>query len=351
VLAEAGIFRMLVPRSIGGGEADLGTFARVIEALGTADGSVAWCVSQNAGSATIAAFLLPEISREIFGPPTAIMSQGVSQNTRSVCVAGGYRATGRWSFGSGSHHAVWLNAVGPVYESDGSPRRTKDGAHEHRAMLFPASEATFHDTWKVSGLRGTGSDTYAVEDLVIPEGRTVPSRRDPHRREPGPLYSFSNALIIATDFASCALGIARGALDAFETLASEKQPRAHASLLRDNPIEQARVARAEATLRSARAFLHESVGAAWDTAVRGDPPTLENKVLLRLAAVSAIHRAAEVTGTAYHAAGATAIFESNPFERRFRDVNAVTQQFQASDVHWPATGRYFLGLEPTATSL
>jgi alkylation response protein AidB-like acyl-CoA dehydrogenase len=349
-LAEGGIFRMLVPRSVGGGEAEPATFAQVVETIGAADGSTAWCVSQGAVSATIAAFLPPDVAREIFGQPGAIMAQGVAQRPRAIAVPGGFRVTGEWSFGSGCRHATWLNAVSPVYLEDGTPRRLADGAHEGRAMLFPAAEAEIRDTWKVSGLRGTGSDTYAIEALFIPEERTVPQPRDGHRREPGPLYSFSTGLLFATGFASVALGIARGALDAYEALAGAKQPRAHATVLRESPLEQARVARAEATLRSARAFLHESIAAAWETAARGDELPVEQKVLLRLAATSAIRQAGEVTDTAYHAAGATAVFESNPFERRFRDANAVTQQFQGSEVHFPATGRYFLGLEPTATS-
>jgi len=349
-MAEAGIFRMLVPRSVGGGEVDIATFSRVVETIGAADGSTAWCVSQGSVSATVAAFLAPEVALEIFGQPSAIMAQGVAQRPRAIAAPRGYRVTGEWSFGSGCRHATWLNAGSPVYREDGTPVTRPGGGQESRVMLFPAAQAEMRDTWHVSGLRGTGSDTYAVRDLFIPEERTVSHAREGQRRELGPLYSFSTGLLFATGFASVALGIGRGALDAFKGLASAKQPRAHATLLRDNPIEQARVAQAEAALRSARAFLHESIAAAWETAACGDEPTVEQKVLLRLAATSAIRRAGAVTDTVYHAAGATAVFESNPFERRFRDANAVTQQFQGSEVHFPATGRFFLGLEPAAAS-
>jgi alkylation response protein AidB-like acyl-CoA dehydrogenase len=349
-MAEAGIFRMLVPRSLGGGEVDVATFSRVVETIGAADGSTAWCVSQGSVSATVAAFLAPGVARELFGKPTAIMAQGVAHGPRAMVAPGGFQVSGEWSFGSGCRHATWLNAGSPVYEADGAPRRGPGGGQETRVMLFPADQAEIRDTWQVSGLRGTGSDTYAVRDLFIPEARTVSYAREAQRREPGPLYTFSTGLLFATGFASVALGIARGALDAFEALANEKQPRAHATLMRENPLEQARVAQAEAALRSARAFLDEAIGAAWETASRGDQASTEQKVLLRLAATSAIRRAGEVTDAAYHAAGATAVFESNRFERRFRDANAVTQQFQGSEVHFPAMGRHFLGLGPAASS-
>ena len=312
-LAGAGIFRMLVPRSIGGGEVDLATFAQVTQAIAQADGSAGWCISQAAVSATIAAFLPPGTAREIFGAPDAIMAQGVARGTRAVAIAGGFRVSGVWSFGSGCHHATWLNAVGPVYEADGSPQGDERGAHESRAMLFPAAQAEIRDTWHVSGLRGTGSDTYAVRDLFIPVERTVPSPRDRYRHEPGPLYTFTTGLLFATGFAGVALGIARGALDAFIGLAQGKQPRGDATVLRENPVAQARVAQAEAAWRGARAFLHEAIAGAWEQAARGDAPALERRALLRLAATNAIRRAAEVTDVAYHGAGATANFESNPF--------------------------------------
>src|SRR3954454_3096557 len=148
-LADAGIFRMLVPRLVGGGEVDLATFAQVTQTIAQADGSAGWCVSQAAVSATIAGFLAPEVAREIFGDRRAIMAQGVAQRPRATVVPGGFRVSGEWSFGSGCHHATWLNAVSPVYQPDGSPLRREDGSQESRAMLFPAEQAEIRETWHV----------------------------------------------------------------------------------------------------------------------------------------------------------------------------------------------------------
>src|SRR5207249_932094 len=109
------------------------------------------------------------------------------------------------------------------------------------------------------------------------------------------------------------------------------------------------VARAEAQLRAARAFLFEATHEAWETVSRDEMLTLKQRAIFRLAATGGTHQAAQVVDTAYHAAGATAIFESQPFERRFRDVHAVTQQVQANPRHFEAVGRTLLGLDPNSS--
>jgi alkylation response protein AidB-like acyl-CoA dehydrogenase len=344
-MCAAGLFRMLVPHSLGGGEADLATFARVVEAVAGADGSTGWCLAQAAGASTVAAFLEPAAAREIFGDPRAVLAQGPGADARAVVVDGGYRLTGRWAFASGCMHATWLHGSAMLYEADGSPRRTADGAHEAQMLFFPAADAEIVDTWHVSGLRGTGSHDYAVADLFVPRARSA-WRTERSRREPGPLYVFPVQSVFAIGFASVALGIARGALDAFLDLASSKVPRGERAPLRENAVVQAQVARGEAQYRSARAFLHETIGDMWEAVRRTGAITVEQRALLRLATTHAIHQAAQAVDAAYHAAGATAIFESQPFERRFRDVHAVTQQIQGRQAHFETVGRVLLGFDP-----
>jgi alkylation response protein AidB-like acyl-CoA dehydrogenase len=213
-------------------------------------------------------------------------------------------------------------------------------------MLIPATDAQIIDVWHVSGLRGTGSDDFAVADYFVPEQRAARMGDERARRQPGQLYLFPMNNVYATGFASVALGIARGALDAFEVLAREKTPRGTQRTLRDNAVVQLQVAEAEAHLRSARAWLHETLHRVWDEVARTKVLTLDHRIHIRLAATHAIHRAAHVVDTAYLAAGATAIFERNPFERRFRDIHAVTQQVQGRLAHFETAGQFFLGLEP-----
>ena len=337
-MVDAGLFRMTVPRSLGGGEVPLGTLSRVIEAVAKADASTAWCVSQNAGVCELAAFLPREGAREIFGPrTTAAGGHGPATAER---VPGGYRLTGQWAYGSGVRHATWLRANCEFVDSSG-PGVAGQGP-EHGILFIPAAEATISDVWQVSGLRGTGSDTYAVKDLFVPAERAV--RAD--SQEPGTLYVFGPNQVFSIGFASVALGVARASLDALIDLAATKTPRGITGFLRDQPMVQAEVARAEASLRSARAFLHQTVEEAWLCAAATRLLPLGQRAMIRLATTYAIQQAAGVADVAYHNAGGTAIFADAPFERRFRDMHAVTQQVQARSDHFEYVGQFLFGMRP-----
>lgn len=348
-LHEGGLFRLLVPRTYGGAELDLEAFFTVLETLAGGDASTAWCVAQTAGCSMSAAYLKPEVAREIFGDPRGVLAwgPGPGPTMRAVVAGGGYRATGTWPFGSGSRHATWLGGHSLVYEADGSPKRDPSGEQLFRTMLFPRASAKIRDVWHVSGLRGTGSDTYSVEDLFVPEDYTL-ARDAPTRYETGTLYRFAIIPLFGVFFAAVALGIARAALDAFVALAREKTPKGGGAALRESQAVQGQVGLAEVRLRAARTFLLASVREAWDAAGATGEQTMEQRVAIRMGATYAIWTARDVVDVAYNAAGATAIFESAPFERRFRDVHAVSQQVQAQPAQIETVGRYLLGL-PFAT--
>jgi alkylation response protein AidB-like acyl-CoA dehydrogenase len=202
------------------------------------------------------------------------------------------------------------------------------------------------DIWHVVGLRGTGSDKYSVTDLFVPEAFVAARDDDSTRREDGLLYRFSSLQLYASGFAGVAMGIARSTLDAFIELARDKVPFRGKTTLRDNNVVQSQVAQAEARLRSARAFLYQSLEEITDEVERAGHITLEQRMVIRLASTFAIHQSLEVVDTAYHAAGSTAIFEENPFERRFRDIHTVSQQLQGRQEHFETVGQYLLGRKP-----
>ncbi|MCZ6748004.1 MAG: acyl-CoA dehydrogenase family protein [SAR324 cluster bacterium] len=345
-MIDAGLFRLLLPRSVGGAEVHPLTFMAVVEAIGTADASPAWNVCQNAVCAISAAYLEPAVARRIFGDPRAILAWGPAQpEARAVVTEGGYRVTGRWSFASGGRHATWLGAYCPIQEADGTPRRGKDGGIVHRVVLLPAAEVTLEDVWHVIGLRGTASDAFAVEERFVPEDYTLMRDDLSEVREPGWLYRFKTTNLFACGFASLALGVARTMLDDFIGLALEKTPRGYSSTLRENAATQSDLAQAEAQLRSARAYLIQSVSDICEAAQRTHQVTLEQRIAIRLAATHAIRQAQAVGDFAYEAAGASAIFTANPFERRFRDLHTVAQQLQGRKSHYQTVGKYLLGLE------
>ena len=348
-LARAGLFRLLLPRSLSGAELPPAAYVPVIEEIARHDASTAWCLGQACGCTVTAAYLKPEVAREIFGGPRGIVAWGPPGPAEARAAPGGYRLTGTWSFASGSRHASWLGAHVAVFDKDGAPRLRPDGSPVLRTLLFPKTSTVITDTWHVVGLRGTGSDTYTVTDLFVPEDHSVERSAEARPRETGLLYTFSSSNVYSAGFAGVALGIARGVLDAFIELARDKIPRGARHALRDNNLIQAQVAQSEARIGAARALLLRSLNEIWDDAGRVGRLTVDHNATIRLSSTWAIHQARDAVDTLYHAAGATAIFEENPFERRFRDIHAVVQQYQGRQAHFETVGQVLLGLGPEST--
>jgi len=338
-LIENGLYRALLPNSAGGAEAAPEIFMQMQEEIAKADASTAWCLGQCGVCAMTAAYLDPDAAREIFAKPDGILAWGAIAH-EAHAAPGGYRVTGRWDFASGSRQASWLGAHVRIVEADGTTRRKPDGSPEVRTILFPVSSATMYDVWDVIGLNGTGTDSYSVDNLFIPEKFAALRDAPAALREKGPLYKLPTYFAFSLGFAAVSLGVARAMLDAATELARGK-----ASFgikpMRDNNAVQAAIGRAEGDLRAARAFLYATAASVWRDLQEGDM-TGEHRISLRLASTWTIHRAASVVEAAYRMAGATAVFRANPFERRFRDMHAITQQIQARDTHYEDVGKAIL---------
>jgi alkylation response protein AidB-like acyl-CoA dehydrogenase len=341
-LADAGMFHLAVPRAIGGGELDLPTYIQVIEELGKADASTGWCVNQGAIYATYAARMPRAVAREIFiEPPRAVVANTPAPTATAIVVPGGYRVTGRQGFSTGCRHATWVASHCQVI--DNGVVRMDGGAPEARYLFVPVGEAELLDTWKVRGMRGTGTHHFAVHDVFVPAHRTVLSATAP-LLEDQPLYRIPRTLAFASGDAAVALGMARTCLNTFTELAGSKTPRAMANLLRDQSMIQVNVGQCEAILRSARAFLVEAVGEIWASAV-ADAVTLEERATLRIATTHGIRQAAQVIDTVYNAAGATAAYDGNLIQRHFQDIHVITQHLQSRLSHYELVGRHWLGLK------
>jgi len=345
-MLAAGLFRMLLPRSAGGAEVHPLTFMRVVEEIARTEAAPAWNVGQNAVCAMVAAYLSPEAAEDIFGDARSIVAWGPpGPEAKAVVTEGGYRVTGNWAFASGGRHATWLGGYCPVIEPDGTPRCDAAGKPVRRLMLFPAAEATMTDIWHVIGLRGTASDAFAVTELFVPEEYTTSRDNLDEVRERGWLYQFKTTNLYACGFGSVALGVARSMLDAFIALAGEKTPRGYTSALRENAATQQDLGLAEARLRAARAFLFQSMEHICAAAQRSGRVTIDQRVTIRLAATHATREAVRVARFAYDAAGATAVFNGSPFERRFRDIHAISQQVQGRKSHYQTVGKALLGFD------
>jgi alkylation response protein AidB-like acyl-CoA dehydrogenase len=339
-LVENGLYRALLPKRFGGSEAPLGIFMQMQEEIAKADASTAWCLGQCGVCAMTAAYLEADAANEIFNVAPGILAWGAIAHEVQV-VPGGYKASARWDFASGSRQASWLGAHVRVVEADGKPRRKADGSPEIRTILFPVTSATMYDVWDVIGLRGTGTDSYSVENLFIPE-KFAALRDDPSAlREKGPLYQLTTNMVFSMGFAATSLGVARATLDAATELSRKKLPQG-LSAMRDNNAVQGLIGRTEGNLRAARAYLYATAAEVWADLARGEALTEAHRIAIRLAATWTIHQATAVVDTAYHMAGATAVFSANKFERRFRDMHAIAQQIQARDTHYEDAGRVIL---------
>jgi indole-3-acetate monooxygenase len=349
-LHEAKLFRLLLPRSSNGIETDPVTFFHVIETIARADGSTAWCLSQAGGCAMSAAYLDLPVAHAIFGDdPRAVLAWGPGPKVRAIECAGGYKVTGVWAFASGGRHATWLGAHCPIFGDDGSPKLEASGIQAERTMLVRTEDVEWTDIWNTVGLRGTASDQFALNDFFVRSDHSITREFERECRESGPLYRMGSGTCYQVGFAGVACGIARGALDCFVDVARNKVARGTRSPLRDNAVVQSGLAQAEVNLRAARGFVLQSMAEIWKHLCAGASITVEQRITVRMAATNAIHRAREAVDFAYNAAGATAIFENHPLERRFRDIHTVTQQLQGQLRHFETVGAWMLGADADLT--
>src|SRR5690348_7802605 len=245
-MLEAGLFRLLVPRPLDGGEIDPVGYVRVIGAVARLDASAAWCLCQTGVCGMAGAYLAPEPAWEVFGrDPRAVLAWGAGPGGRAIMVEGGYRVTGTWPFASGGHHATWLGGHCTVLQPDGAPATQANGAPVIRTMLFPAAQVAMGDNWNVIGLKGTGSDTYSVKDTFVPAAHSL-ARDDPaERRRHTPLYHLRTDNMYSAGFASLAMGVARGMIEALIALAKEKSPRGLKGTMRESATVQSEIAELE----------------------------------------------------------------------------------------------------------
>jgi alkylation response protein AidB-like acyl-CoA dehydrogenase len=337
-LVAAELMRMCVPAEYGGPAADAPTLLRAIEAVAHADGAAGWCTMIASTTSSLAVFLAPDTAREIYADRTVVTGGVFAPNATGHVDGDRVTVTGRWQWGSGTQHCRWI--VGGVRCDDDT----------FRMCWFEAADVTFHDTWYSSGLRGTGSLDFSVDGAVVPLRRSF----QPFAARPtidAPIGRFPNFTLLASGVSATSLGIGRRALDELVAMADGKRPQFSSRTLAESPFTQIELAKAEAGLRSARAFLHDEVGKAWDRVLAGDPVRIEDRVAIRLAGANAASRAAAAADVAYTLAGGSSVYSSNVLQRCQRDAHVPTQHIQAAPKLFETVGRALLGQEIDASTL
>jgi alkylation response protein AidB-like acyl-CoA dehydrogenase len=342
-MAEAGVCRMLVPRAVGGLEVDPITQLDVIEALAHAEASAGWVAQVYSSCSHITGFMAPEVGWEMFGRnPNAIISGTLAApyGRATVVEEGGFRVSGRWPYGSGCDNSDWLAFTTGVYVGN-QPRLDGYGLPEQRIVVVPAASATIHDTWYVSGLRGTGSHDIELQDVFVPLAWTMWWTDTPHH--PGPLYHHRWWLLA---HGAQRLGVARAAIDELYDLAQVKTPTRQTNLIRDRAITQMQYAQAEALCGSARAYLWETARKLWAKTSTGQAADMKDLALARLANTNASVVAAQVADLMFSAAGGTAIDTRSPIERLWRDAHAAAAHATASIPTYEQWGKVLIHPDP-----
>lgn len=342
-LRDAGVFRMSAPKAVGGAEVDEETILQAIEELARQDGSVGWNVMIASNAAIVASYLPAAALQEVCrGGPSTVIAGALPPQGAAIPVPGGFRLTGRWAFASGCHQADWMAGTSAVM-AHGTPRLRLDGRPDARTFFLPVVACEILDTWHTAGLRGTGSHDWQVADVFVPKERSFPILRD-GPSEPGSLYTRDFVAYGGARVAAVALGIARDAIDSFKALAMTKTPMLATSTLATQHTTHERVGRAEALLRSGRAFLYETARELPHSPNWSEELSDDLRARIRLASAHAAQSAAEAVDLMFNAAGTTSIYTSSRLERCFRDVHVATQHVAVAPSNIEMVGQYFLGL-------
>jgi indole-3-acetate monooxygenase len=348
-IAQAGLFRLWIPRALGGEETDPITLVRVVEEVSRADGAAGWCVAIGGAGGAFGGYLPAYAACEIYGSDPHVVTGGAFRPFgRAVTVEGGWRVSGRWPLGSGCQHSAWIMGGCQIFDGD-QPRLTGDGVPVTRLLLFPADQVEFIDTWNSIGLRGTGSHDYTVEKVFVPAVRSLSFREPP--TEQGPLYALPTIALFATVLAAVPLGIARHAIDILAGLAGTKIATRSRQTIREDATLQADLGRAEALWRSGRAFLYDALDEAWQVVSAGHAISLDQRAMLWLASTYAANNAKQATELMFTAGGSASPYVSSGLERCVRDIHAACQHITLASANYQMAGQALLGADMSATSL
>jgi indole-3-acetate monooxygenase len=348
----AGFYSLVIPHELGGLQADPLTYLRVVELLSEGAGAVGWNLANNSIGQFVTLGLPDEGVREIYAPgaDTVIAGTAVQGGGRAVPVDGGYRVTGRWRFGSGCQESSWM--LGSFQILDGAePRRSPDGSSVYWRGVFPRSEAQVVDgSWDVTGLRATGSFDWTVEDVFLPERRTMVHAGVPldnqWKRWPGITYALPAQCWVGPHHSAVITGIARAGIEALIELAGGKTPRGRTGLLCENPQVQDAVGRADAILNAGRVYRSAMIAELWNTAAAGEETTLEQRARCRLAAVHAADSARGAMDLMYRHGGSTSFERESRLAECWRDLHVVGQTVTLAPEWYPIGGRVYLGMDP-----
>lgn len=340
-MRSAGLFHMMVPRDLGGRETDPVEHLRVVEEIAAADGSAGWCVMIASQVAPFVAFMDPAGAIEVMG--NGNVGCGVARPIgRAVPLDGGdggYRVSGHWPFASGSAHADWFMGECLIYDDDGeTPRKDADGNDVVLTFFTPASNVTVHDTWYTTGLRGTASNDFSVDGIVVPPRHTVDFSG-------APKHSWAALRVAPLTFmnhGAHAIGIARAAVEEATRIIREKRGWGGVPLRETGRMQEV-IAQATALHESSRAYFYASAEALWAEAQAGEESAPATRARARLAASHAATASIQAVDLLHRALATSAILATSALDRQFRDIHTAGAHVMIGPLTYEAAGRALLG--------
>ena len=335
-LAALGLFRLLLPSSLGGHGLSALEFMRVVEAAAALDGTIGWLVGNGGGMSRAGGYLPEESAREIFDDLAAFVVSSTGAVGRAVRVPGGYSVTGRWPFGSGSPHGTWFTPLCEVH----------DGEQATGELIFvyaPRRDVLLDDNWEVSGLCATGSVHFDLVDVFVPDRLAHPFQPEP--THPGALYRLPTGSIFSWTVATVPLGIAAGAIDDFVAKAHTAKRSGNAVPFAERELVQSQLGQIQARTEASRAYLRHTMTtllARTEAGTDVEAARVDFKLACTFASQSALWAINLIT----EMAGAVSIMRSSPLERRERDARAAAKHIAMTPDEYIRGGRLRLGLDP-----
>ncbi|MBF9031454.1 hypothetical protein HKCCE3408_13710 [Rhodobacterales bacterium HKCCE3408] len=330
-LSDAGFFRLFLPAQLGGCGLSPLDFMSVVEHAAAFDGTVGWLVGNGGGMSRAGGYLPPDAARAIFAHPSAFVASSTGAVGKAVPDGDGYRITGRWPFASGAPHAT---TFAPLCEVD-------DGSGRIVLAFLPREAVTLIDSWHVSGMKGTGSWDFEANDVSLPTEFVCDLQPVP--TQPGVVYRLPGASAFVWTVATVPLGIAKGAVDALVSVSGGHRRLGIAAPIADRELVQAEIGRCLARCRSAGAYMRSAMSALCAAVENESSDLVAARIDYRLACSHVAEVAMAVVQRVNDLIGARALAESQPFERRERDVRAAAKHVAMSAEQFVTAGRYALG--------
>lgn len=340
ILKDAGLFTMLVPQSHGGSQVGLLNSNIILEELATIDGSLAWVTDIGSETPQLLGLLSPSVFDKIYSAETLpLMGGSFVPSGQARKVDGGYRVNGRWGFVSGCQNWNLISANCVVVDADGVQLPGKiPGTPLTRSMLLRVEDVNIEDTWHTLGMRGTGSHHVNCKDVFVPEEWAFDLFFDRGQIKGAPAFPVFE---FQMHIGAVVLGIAQGAMNDFLKVAQTKKRTYATDPAAKNPVIQHRIGRAEASLRAARAYLHNE--SKWLATLTGaEDPSVPSSRTGPLNAWIA-ETCVGVVDLIWSLSGASSAAEGSIFQRRLRDIKVLSQHAGVSDSAFVHTGATLFG--------